>query len=48
MNASTDLSVGDDSGNGHQHSMASNPAATTAAGLACSGNSVNKIEQFTS
>jgi len=47
-NASASRSGGTGSANGHQNSTASNPAARAAAGRSSSGNSVNRIEQFTS
>jgi len=42
------MSRGTYSSNGHQNSTASNPAAFAAAGRSASGNSVKRIEQFTS
>ena len=47
-NASTSVSAGTASANGHQNSTASKPAAFAAAGRSSRGSSVNRIEQFTS
>ena len=45
-NASTSASPGTGEANGHQNSIASNPALRAAAGRRSSGSSVNSIEQF--
>ena len=46
-NASTSLSAGTASANGHQNSTASKPAAFAAAGRLSRGSSVRRMEQFT-
>jgi hypothetical protein len=45
--ASISSAGGTASGQGHQSSIAENPAARAAAGRASSGSSVNSIEQLT-